>query len=362
MNTKWRKYNKKLLLIFFSFLFIIISFNIIIDPYYIFNTPQIKHINKIKTEKNRNQRITKTVGLKLETKELESIFLGSSRVNESISENYYFKLTKKYTKNLGMNALSHEETYKLANYAILIHPEIKTIYIGLDFFRFLEKNKDNKRDVNLSTKKEITLSEINPLILSASTTIASINTFKNNIFQKNKNKDKKKYFKSKLKQYSKNYNDAKLADNEFKKLQEFKSELEKKGYKVVFYTNPTHVTDLALIKEIGYIDLFNEWKIKLAKNFNYIDFDFVNEITAEDINENTKYFIESSHSNTLMGELIINYLINKSNNIGKDINIKNVHKHNKENELQLQKWEANNKFWSNEIKTIIKNKIIEDKL
>ncbi len=354
MNTKWRKYNKKLLSIFFICIFITIFFNLLIDPYNIFNIPKIKYINKTKTEKNRNQRITKTVGLKLETKQLESIFLGSSRVNESITEDYYTKLTSKYTKNLGMNALSHDETIKLAYNSISIHPEIKTIYIGLDFFRFLEKNKDDKREVPFSDKKELTLSEINPLILSYNTTLASINTLKNNIIPQKTNNDKQEIFLSKLKQYAGNYTNAKLADEEFSKLKNFEKEMNEKGYNVVFYTNPTHITDLVLIKKMGYLPLFNKWKVKLAENFNYIDFDFANEITTEEINKDTKYFIECSHASNLTGALIIDDLINKSNKIGKQISIRNIEMHNKENQLNIEKWEADNKFWVEKIEGIVK--------
>ncbi len=356
-SSIWREYNKKLLCIFFTLFIVIICFNIIIDPFCIFKTPQIEHINKIKSDKDRNQRITKIVGLKLDNKPLDSVFLGSSRVNSSISEEYYKKLTGKNTKNLGMNALSHDETFKIARNAILIHPEIKTIYIGLDFFRFLEKNVSNKRIVPLSDKKVLTLSEINPLLFSFNTTLASVNTLIANIKgQNNKSQnDKKAYFIEKLKHYSGNYDNAKLTDSEFEKLANFKDEMEEKGYKVVFYTNPTHVTDLSLINELGYISLFNEWKIKMAENFPYTDFDFVNEITAEEINDNTKYFIECSHASSLTGELIINNLIKHANNYGIQITKENITAHNANNQKNIELWEKDNKFWTDIIQGIVNN-------
>jgi len=355
----WRDYNKKLLCFFFAIFILIICFNIIIDPFYIFKTPEITHINKIKTDKDRNQRITKIVGLKLDNKPLDSIFLGSSRVNSSISEEYYKQLTGKNTKNLGMNALSHDETFKIARNAILIHPEIKTIYIGLDFFRFLERNADNKRAVPLSDKKELTLSEINPLLFSFNTTLASVNTLIANIKgQKEKSqKDKKAYFIEKLKHYKANYDEAKLEDSEFEKLAKFKNEMEEKGYKVIFYTNPTHVTDLSLINELGYLSLFNEWKIKMAESFPYTDFDFVNEITSEEINDNTKYFIECSHASSLTGELIMNNLITHSNNNGIRITKENIACHNANNQKNIEHWELNNKFWTEIIQGIVNNAV-----
>lgn len=358
MHKKYLKYNKKLLLIFFSFLFVIIGFNVFIDPFCIFNTPSITHINKIKSDKNRNQRITKIVKLKINKQPLEAVFLGSSRVNSSIDEECYKKLTGKNTSNLGMNALSHEETFKIAYHTILIHPEIKTIYIGLDFFRFLERNKDNKRIVPLSNDKKLTLSEINPLLFSFNTTVASINTVSTNVKKKKiKNQNKTNYFIKKLKQYSGNYSNAKLAESEFEKFKNFKDEMEIKGYKIVFYTNPTHITDLSLINQLGYLPLFNKWKIKLAENFSFIDFDFANEITEEEVNQNTKYFSECSHSTTFMGELILDNLINKSNNYGKEITKENIAIHNNENAKEIKVWEEKNPDWLEKIKGIANEKV-----
>lgn len=356
MNSEWRYFNKKLFFICISILTTIIIFNILIDPFSIFNTPKIVHFNKIKSDADRNQRITKIVGLKLEKQPLESIFLGSSRVNSSISETYYKQLTGLNTKNLGMNALSHDETFKIAHNAILIHPEIKTIYIGLDFFRFLEKNKDNKRIVPLSNTKKLTISEINPLVLSLNTTIASINTLKTNLKKKKmKNTDKKAFFLQKIKHYSDNYKNAQLANSEFLKLKNFKNEMEKSGYKIVFYTNPTHITDLVLIHKLGYLKLFNEWKIELVKHFNYTDFNFVNEITTEEINNDTKYFIECSHSSMLMGKLIIDNLINKSNSYGKDLTTSNIKEHIINNNKLITEWESKNNIWENRIQEIANN-------
>ena len=140
----WKKYNKKIFNLFIGILLSLILFNVFTDPYNIFDMPKIKYFNAIKSDAGRNQRVTKIVNLKLDKTPLNSVFLGSSRVDATISEKYYNQLTNLNTKNLGMNALSHSETIKVANYVVLVHPEIKKIYVGLDFFRFLERNKDEK--------------------------------------------------------------------------------------------------------------------------------------------------------------------------------------------------------------------------
>lgn len=358
MKNKWKSYNRKLLFVFFGILMFIVISSIVIDPFNIFNFPKIKYFNELKPDKDRNQRITKIVGLKLEKKPLQSVFLGSSRVNSSIDETYYKKLTQKNTKNLGMNALSHDETFKIAKHVILVHPEIETIYVGLDFFRFLERNKDNKRNVILSSSKKLTISELNPLLLSFNTIIASVNTVRTNIKYRNfkpVETDKTDFFIKKLEQYSNNYENASLDENEILKFKLFKQKMEKSGYNVVFYINPTHISDIALIQKMGYLDIFHLWKEKLADNFNYIDFDFVNEMTEEEINKDTKYFLECSHSSYLMGNLILEKLILDNNQYGFYVTAENIKKHNKENKKALLKWEKENSFWSKEIDRIVSN-------
>ncbi len=359
MEKKWKNYNKSLLLLFFGILIFFIGLNVLVDPFDIFKIAKIKHFNLIKPDAGRNQRITKIVSLKLEKMPLDSVFLGSSRVNATISEDYYSQITNGLrTKNLGMNALSHDETFKIAKNTVLIHPEIKTLYIGLDFFRFLEKNKDEKRDVILSDNPKLTISEFNPIILSFNTIIATFNTInanlrKQKVVHTNLKEERINYFINKLNQYSNNYKNAVLAEEEITKLKSFKENMEKEGYKVIFYTNQTHAIDLALIDKMGYMDVFDKWKKSLAQNFEYIDFDNVNEITTESVDENTKYFSEMSHGTYNSGNIILDCLLLNKNNFGIKISPNNVNLIIKQNHYLLNKWEESNPFWMNEIKKAI---------
>ena len=363
---KYKFYNKKLIVIFLAFLVFIAGINIIVDPYEIFGFVSVNKFNKFKPELERNQRVTEIIALKLEKNPVDTIFLGSSRVNSTISEKYYSKITGgKSVKNLGMNALSHDETIKMAKNIVKIHPEIKDIYVGLDFFRFLEKNKDNKRPVYFSTNKNLTISEFNPVILSFNATLSSINTIlvNLNIVKPKFSKYKKTNnlvvdaFKYILVRYGGNYNNAVLSTGEIIKLKNFKTYMENQGYKVHFYINPTHALDISLINQFGYLPVFEQWKISLAENFDYVDFDWVNDFTGENIDSKTKYFLEMSHANTEFGYIILDNLILNKNNYGIYTN-----KHNVKDNLIIQKkaladWEAKNPQWEVEIRKVINNAI-----
>ncbi len=358
---KYNYYNKKLITVFLAALIIIAAMNVVVDPYYIFKSPLINKFNKFKPDAGRNHRVTKIISFKLKKQPVDSVFLGSSRVSASISENYFYKITNgKVAVNLGMNALSHDETIKMAKNIVKIHPEIKTIYVGLDFFRFLEKNKDNKRAVSVSSNKNLTMSEFNPVILSFNTTVSSINTILKNVLYKEK-KSKINYvnhvFKSTLGYYGGNYYNAVLCESEILKLKKFKSDMEKDGYKVVFYLNPTHAMDMSLINQLGYLPVFEQWKISLADNFNYVDFDWVNSLTGESVGSDTKYFAEMSHPTSLFGHIILDCLLFNKNNYGIYTTKRNVRNNLSEQRKALKKWETENPEWEYEIRKVIDNAV-----
>lgn len=360
---QYRKYNKILFVTLIGILAFLIVFNILINPFEIFNTSKIKYVNLIKPDKNRQQRITKIVELKLYKQKIDTIFLGSSRVDGSIDVEYYKKISDKTAKNLAMNALTHSETVKLAENITKIHPEIKIIYIGLDFFRFLESDADDGRTVQITANPKLTVSEFNPIILSFDTTIASFNTFLANLktFKLNKNAteivenkaDSTPNFEYRLSQYAGTYQNAKLSLKEINKLKKLQNDMKQSGITIIFYTNPTHATDIELIKQLGYLDTFNSWKNEMANQFTYIDFDFVNDLTSEKIDENTEYFYESSHSTPEMGNIVLERLVNnKYKNYGIFTTRKNVGKNNQTNLRNLRNWEKNNDVWVEKIKGI----------
>lgn len=362
MKTKnYKNFNKKLLLTLLSLLVGLAFFNFIVDPFDIFKTVSINHFNALKPDKNRQQRVTKIVELKLDKKPVDAIFMGSSRVDKSIDASYFIKLSGENTKNLAMNALTHNETIKIAQNALAIHPEIKTIYVGLDFFRFLESQADGGRKVSVSNNKKLTINESNPLILSFDTVVASFNTVFENITYKApvdsqniKKPDPSEGFIHRLSQYKSTYDKAQLSREEIEKLKDFQNEMKKYGVKVVFYTNPTHASDLCLIKTMGYLGVFDEWKSEMAKSFEYVDFDFVNPATGERIDENTHYFYESSHSTFDMGNLVSDRLVSsKDDEYGVKITAENVAKNIRRNDEALKKWEQKNPDWVKNINDIV---------
>lgn len=68
MNSRWKVYNTRLICSFITILIVLISINVLVNPFEIFNIPKIKRFNFIKPDKERNQRITKIVSLKPETR------------------------------------------------------------------------------------------------------------------------------------------------------------------------------------------------------------------------------------------------------------------------------------------------------
>ena len=191
--------------------------------------------------------------------------------------------------------------------------------------------------------------------MSFNTTLSSINTLKANLFPKKKKKEynPKPEFIRIINQYAKNYKNAELSIEEIKKLKQLQIDMNKKGIEVIFYTNPTHAIDMALIDELKVLSVFNEWKIQLAEYFDYIDFDFINDLTVENVDKNTKYFKESSHGTAKLGEIIVDYLVLKNNSYAKQINKNNVRSFSILNNKQIKNWEVKNPEWNEIIKEAI---------
>jgi len=360
-KREYKKYNKRLLALTLSIIAVLAAFNVLLDPFNAFDVCKIQGLNKIKPEKNRQQRVTKVVELKFDKSKIDSVFIGSSRVDGSIEPSYYKELTGKNSKNLAMNALTHSETVNLVQNVVKIHPEIKTVYIGLDFFRFLKGQSEEGRSVNITSNPRLTINEVNPLVLSFDTIVASFNTLLWNV-QKRPEPDRaggESAFLHRIGQYKGTYENATLDTKEFKKLSDLKKELNAQDINVVFYLNPTHASDLYLIKELGYENVINEWKKELAQNFDYYDFDFANYATSEPINSKTKYFYESSHSTRNMGRLVITSLLKGcDDNVCRKVTKNNVDEVNRDNAKELSNWENNDKYSAEKVREIVKNNAI----
>ena len=126
-----QRFNKAFVITLFFTIVFIVSLNYLIDPYDVFHIKNRFNINK--PHADSNQRVSKVPALKLNREKIDAIWVGSSRTGWSSNVEYESSVLNANIKNLALNGCSFYEAITMAKNAIIIHPEIKTVYFGIDF-------------------------------------------------------------------------------------------------------------------------------------------------------------------------------------------------------------------------------------
>lgn len=360
---KYKKFNKRLLVTLFCLLTIIAIFNIIMDPYNVFMSPDLG-FNSLKPEAKRQERLTKIINLKLNKNKIDAVFIGSSRVDWSINAQNYFELTGKHAENMGIVGLNFDEYLNLARLCTKIHPEIKNIYMGLDFYMFNKNHKYNKEHLKFNSNEKLTTQELATVLFAGDTTISSfITLFRNTLSNTDEsklytrmgtthlfhNKIINIYFDNCFRQYYEHYDNLVFSYDNYKKIQELQNELKKKNINLIFFYTPEHYTSLNVIWNSGVWNIYENWKRDFAKIAQVWDFDYYNKINDCVVNEDIKYFSDASHASEITGKIMIRNMLGLDNSYGRLNTKQNIDKYLKADTKNLIKWRKNNPKWVKEI-------------
>lgn len=312
---EYKSYNLKILTILIFIVTFVSIFNYLIDPFAVFHNEN--KFNVIRPNIDKNQRISKIPALKLLKENVDAIWIGSSKTGWATNEEYESKILNKNIKNLTLNGCSLEEAINMAKNAIEIHPEIKTIYMGLDFYMFSDKNRKDLTPLN-STKIE--KEEIFPLILSFDT---FSNSFKTVIKNLKKKKDEKQEYGNEI-QYNKKienkykitikkyrtdfFHNFKLSQNKFIELKDFIEFAKEKDVEVVLFITTGHVSERILIDNCNYLSDFYKFKKELSEIKQYYDFAIIDKYTIDEIRPEMQYFRDAVHSSPFLRKKISNTL------------------------------------------------------
>ncbi len=112
----------------------IVATNYFINPYEIYKVPSIVGINDRKLYSNpylwKARRIS-------EAKE-DALFLGSSRTGRGLDPEHYFAISEQTAFNAGLSGATFKEQQAYLEYAIQSNPQLKEVFLGLDFEGFNE--------------------------------------------------------------------------------------------------------------------------------------------------------------------------------------------------------------------------------
>ncbi|HAC64210.1 MAG TPA: hypothetical protein DCF68_11880, partial [Cyanothece sp. UBA12306] len=254
---RYSKFNRAFLLSILGVMFSVGSFNFLVDPYDIYKTPKISGINQIKSQKNLNDRLFKTVDI-IRIKPT-NIMLGSSRTKQALNPDHPALSNIKPSYNLAIDGANVYELLRYLEHALKNQPELKQVVIGLDFFMFNEflENQVTFSENRLEKQYIILPDLINSLFsfstleLSKETIITSFedptppDSYGENGFMSHRTpKDGKNQwrFKNGINVYFKFHHQYNLSQNYLSNFQKIVDICRKNNINLVLFISPSHAT------------------------------------------------------------------------------------------------------------------------
>ena len=324
MKKTFRKYRQYSWLFFTALAFPLFGvglFNIIIDPYGVFNQKDIPGINHAKVKEGDNDRLSKATAI---TRiQPITVLLGSSRTKQGLDPDHPQLAQNQPAYNLAVNGPNMYEVRRYLEHAIANQENIKTVVLGVDFFMF-NSDLDNQPtflDARLGKRHLIIQDFINVVFSidafdsSKETLLASKKEpyqddgYGENGFQPNRKADNgetKWRFEQSIKLYFELHSDYDFSPQYFADFKEVVKLCEEHNIDLKVFISPSHATQWESIQVTGRWEVFEEWKRKLVAVTPVWDFSGYNSVTQENIKERMDNYVDNSHYTKPIGDLILN--------------------------------------------------------
>ncbi|MGD1807154.1 hypothetical protein ACP6PL_17195 [Dapis sp. BLCC M126] len=360
-KIKYLRYNCIFLLSIFIPVVTVGVFNIVVDPYDVFNTPNFLGINHSKPRKDNSDRLFKAIDI-IRIKPV-TILIGSSRTKRALDPNHPALENQKPTYNLALNSINSYELRRYVEHAIANQKKIDLVIVGLDFFMF---RKSNTNEANFSEqrleKRHISLKDLIDVIFSLDVLLASKETIidskktlpdrvrygDKNGFMPKLNPDREgiqSRFEKYINVYHKSYTEQYQLSTQFlDELENLVDICKDNQIKLVLFISPSHATQWEAIRSSGKWSIFEEWKRKIVKINPIFDFSGYNSITTEPIHNDMENYRDNSYYTPKVGNLVLNRILSyKEEKVPDDfgilINPDNI-------ESYLEKIRQDREFWA----------------
>ena len=353
-------YIKLILLFSFSLLLLVSSFNYFVNPFGLFNSPDIKGVNSNKTQAYTRGRILKAYAPI--DKETEILLVGDSRVQLGLNPEYSaFQGKKVY--NLGLPG-ADIRTQSQYTYNVAANTKVKEIIMGVDFvdFIFTKDKKYRHLPESYDFRLKSTLNQpLNPKYqwnktkeyfaallsldaLSASAvTLASQNSSLSHMTRDGRMVDSEFFsivnneglgvlFDQKESNLTAKFsrpgwlivNENSNTSHNFEIFIQLIQELQNKGIKISLFISPYHVSYLQILVKTSMYEKFKSWKQLLVSHLDQInyfdqgvlwDFSEPNIYTKETIPPRDKtglymkWFWEPAHYRLELGDKVLDTLL-----------------------------------------------------
>ncbi|MDY7003051.1 MAG: hypothetical protein SWX82_03510 [Cyanobacteriota bacterium] len=348
-----RKYHRYNWLFLLSALLPVVAvgiFNIVVDPYDVFNTPNFFGINHSKPRKDNSDRLFKAIDI-IRIKPV-TVLMGSSRTKRALDPNHPALENKQPAYNLALTKGNFYELRRYLEHAIANQKELDLVIIGLDLFMFnsllenrqsFSENRLEKKHIYLELEDLLNITfSLDALMASQETIIDSNKNPSDNIFDGENgfmpylNVDPEKTqsrFEKIMSNYYEGYSTSyKLSASLLDELKKIVDLCEKNQIKLISYISPSHATQWEIIRSSNQWSIFEEWKRKVVKITPVFDFSGYSSITMEPIHNYMENYTENSHYTPKVGNLVLGRILSyKEEDIPGDfgvlINPENIESH-----------------------------------
>lgn len=363
INRSYYKYN---FLLLGTVLFLSATtslFNLIADPYGVFNSPRLKGLNQVKPKQDDKVLLFKLA--EVSRLKPETVFIGSSTVMRGLDPMHPVFAQRNDVYNLGVFAPHMDDVSRLLDHTITHQPELKKVIIGLDFFMF---NGSSKKE--LETDKPMSnpgdwaniLFSINAINASRETVTANLEhqsnatayvkglrysvidpaSFKANPMQQRFEQVVGNYFENPA-----FYKDFYLSDDLLAVLENVIETCRQHDIELQLFISPIHASQLEAIYASGLWPAFEQWKREVSRMAPVWDFSGYDSISTETIHNQMQNFSDSAHYRKEVGDLILNRLsdYNVKNNpkdFGTLVTAQTIDAHLAQIRSQQIVWRANN--------------------
>jgi hypothetical protein len=361
-----KDYMKELLILIVIFVISSASFNWIMNPYGIFNSPEIEKINKFKPEFFTHLRLAKAWAVYKHKP--DGIILGSSRSEFGLDSNHS-GWNAQSVYNLGLSDANMYEILQYFQHAHTINPQ-KQVVLGVDFFMFniFASNHSDFDESNLAMNPKFSGANKFLTLISIDTIWSSIKTlFKQTkidmLYLPNGQIDSTNYIRTVRQQgghrqlfllteeqqtrntWFKNFVHPKTGESTLKYFRSFLEIAYRDDVDLRILISPSHARLWEALYSVGLWPQFEQWKRQMVRinaeqankygktPFPLWDFSGYNSFTTEevpplgDIKTEMKWYWEASHYKKTLGDLALDRIFGEhiiANDFGKLLESKNI--------------------------------------
>jgi len=344
---------------------VIVAFNYFMDPYGIWNAPEVGWLNAAKPAETDNELMFKAADVRRHRP--VTLLLGSSRVGFALDPRHPALAQQGPAYNLSLLGGYIDPILQVYQHALRNHPPATHVIMGLDFFAF-NRNAPVPASFDSSRlgRDDITLRDIvsslltrDAVIDSFRTAMATLKTPQFRAFTQGMSSDAlvrqyeaehgtPKRFAMSTELYINHrsrYNNLVLSEEAFADFAKIVQLSRDRGIELQLFVHPEHVVLLEAMRVRNVWDTYWTWKRRIAEIAPFWDFSGYNPITTAPIERGMTLYWDPSHFRKGVGDLVLDRMLGVDNpdlppDFGRQVTSANLQQWRAENERAREKWAA----------------------